>query len=483
MQPYPRFIGPSDVAQSSIADNARTVNFYVEITPTGPAMYPTPGVSTFATSTGSPGRGGIFVHKDKAYAVIGSSFGEITQVSTTTGLFTVLGTVAVDANPATICTNGDGGGQIFVTSGNNGYLWDLSALTWTQVRTGATTMGAHLDGYFIALDAATSTIFLSDLLDGTTWDPTQFAQRSIRPDPWVAMAVLDRYLWLFGSQTSEVWYNAGTFPFPFAPHPSGLVQYGCAAAFSPKVVNGALMWVSATADGAGQVLQSSGFSPEVVSSFAVDVSIAAMSAIDDAIGDTYTDLGHTFYLLTFPTGAKTWCYDATAALQLPTAQRWHERVTWVAERSAEDAWRPLFHGYAFGTHLMLDRANGTIYRMAADLGFDADSRPLRRLRRPPALWKANARLTVPEFELYLEPGLGLASGQGSDPTVSLRISRDGGKTWGSERFRSAGARGEYDTRVTFKKNGAGRRWQPEVVVSDPVPWRLTGAGVRVEEER
>lgn len=480
MPAYPAFVGPSYVSHSSIADGERTVNWYVERLEveggsTQLALYPTPGVETLVTATTAPGRAHL-VAKGREFAVIGTTFGEVSADGTT---FTSRGTVAIDSSPATLSYNGDGGGQVFVTSGNNGYLFTLATNVFAQVRTGATAMGAHLDGYFLALDTATSTLFLSDLLNGATWDPTQFAQRSTAPDAWIAVKILDRYVYLFGSQTSEVWYNAGTFPFPFKLHPSGLIPYGIAAAFSATDVGGSLCWLAKTAQGQGAVLQASGFTPQVISTFALQVALGSYSTLSDAVGDTYEDLGHTFYVLTFPTANATWTYDATPTLQLTSAQKWAERGTWISESNRYDAWHPLYHAFVNGQHRMLDRSSGAIFRVSSDLGVDVESRPLRRLRRPPGLWAENQRLVVSEFAVDLETGVGLVTGQGSDPQISLRISRDGGKTWGSERWRSAGAMGEYTTRVRWVRCGSARHWVPELLVTDPIPWRVLGARVRV----
>lgn len=482
MPDYPGFIGGADETQSPLADGERTVNWYVERAETGAsaaplALYPTSGVTRVATATTSPGRGTLTA-QGRVFAVMGNAFLELDPVAYT---LTTRGTVASNTNPATLCWNGDGGGQVFVTSGDNGYVFDLQANTFTQVRTGATTMGVHLDGYFIALDAATSTIVVSDLLDGTAWDATQYAQRSTASDPWVSMAVLDRYLYLFGTQTSEVWYDAGAFPFPFQPHPSGLMAVGCAAPFSVRVAGNTLLWLGATRDGAGQVYRANGFTPEPAGTFALSAALSRYATVADAVGDSYTDQGHTFYVVTLPTAGVTWACDVTVTLQVGMALRWAERGTWDSAHNTYTAARALFHLYVPRTaeHLVLDRNGDGIYRLTATSSTDVDALPLRRLRRAPSLFRENEWLGVPVFELLLEPGLGAVSGQGADPQVALRISRDGGKTWGAERWRSAGALGRYDTRVRWLRNGRARRWMPEVVVSDPVPWRLLGAVVQV----
>lgn len=75
----------------------------------------------------------------------------------------------------------------------------------------------------------------------------------------------------------------------------------------------------------------------------------------------------------------------------------------------------------------------------------------------------------------IDSGIGLISGQGSNPQVMLRVSTDG-QTWGNQRSCSAGKMGQYAREVAWQICGSsGRIWMPEIVVSDPVPWRLSGA--------
>jgi hypothetical protein len=156
--------------------------------------------------TTSGGRAHIFV-AGREFAVIAGDFIEISQF----GIITEHGTVSVGSDPATISYNGDGGGELLITSGGNGYIFTLATnvLSTVAALAGIATMGDSLDGYFIVLDAAASKFYISDLLDGTTWDPTMFAQRTIASDPWTSMIVNGRYVWLLGTETSEVWYDAG----------------------------------------------------------------------------------------------------------------------------------------------------------------------------------------------------------------------------------------------------------------------------------
>lgn len=492
--PWPAFGGGSNVSQSSIADDQETVNYYSEPrdVPGGKAplaLYPTPGVEARVTAVETPGRG-LFYQNGRCFTVIGDVFYEVTIDGTGAFILTKRGDVAVDANPATICGNGAGGGggvgELYITSGNHGYCYNLGTNTLTEVFGGPThappepgaTMGAMLDGYFISLDAATSTIYVSDPLDGTTWDPTQFQQRSTAPDPWVAVIVPNaaREVWLLGEETSEVWNNAGTFPFPFVPIPGALIAHGCAAPFSAKDVEGNILWISRNNVGQGDIVLAASGAPTEVSSFAVSNAFQRYGTISDAVGAGYSAAGHTFYLVTLPTEDVTWALDLSTRL-------WAKRGTWVSLSNAYQACRVWYHAFAFGRHLALDGIGGTLYEVSETYGYDVDGLPIRRLRRPPALYNEHDPVFLACLELVLESGVGSYSGAPVVPVVSMRLSRDGGKTWGAERTRSIGALWAYSQRVRWWRCGSGEDLVPEFVVTDPVPFRLLGcvATLRAEE--
>jgi hypothetical protein len=426
-----------------------------------PATTNTTGVAFQPTG---PGRA-HFVENGREYAVEGTLFCEFSQF----GVIYPRGYVAIGANPATISSNGDGGGQLFITSGDNGYIYDTATHVVTQVAAlnGKATQGGYIDGYFLALDANTSTFYVSDLLDGLTWDPTQFAQRSRAADPWVAMAVNGLYIWLLGEQTSEPWYNAGA-TFPFAPYPSVLVPYGIAAPFTAVVSDGVLRWLGCSRTGQRYALQATGFSAEVISDFPRQWIWSQYATVSDAQAIAFNYLGHTFYQISFPSQDVTWTWDAQSTV-------WSQWGTWIPASFEYVVWRPRWHAIAFDEHRILDAATGSLYRMAADLTNDVDGRPIVRERRAPGLTAELERIYYAAFELDLEPGLGTSTGQGADPQVMLMISDDGGKTWGNEMWRSAGKIGEYGWRVRWLRLGQARRRVFRVMFSDPVPLRVTNA--------
>lgn len=112
--------------------------------------------------------------------------------------------------------------------------------------------------------------------------------------------------------------------------------------------------------------------------------------------------------------------------------------------------------------------------------YDLDERIIRRLRRAPHLNQENLRVFYRRFELDLERGVGRANGQGADPLVMLRLSRDGGHTWGEPQLMSAGKIGVYTQRVIARRLGQARDTVFEVTVSDPVAWSLVQAWLDLE---
>lgn len=467
---WPPFIGPSSTARSPVASIGRTVNFYLERLPPGGKvewmLLPTPGVTALVSPGVGKGRG-IFYQNGRLFCVIDATFYEVSSAWALTNR----GTVANDADnsPVRITGNGDGGNQLFITSAGVGYVYDLSANTLTTVLAGGAHQCGMLDGFVWVLDRDTSTLQSTPLLDATSIAGTQ--QRDMAPDPWRSALTMRRQILLCGEHSSEIWYDAGTSPFPFAPHPSGGFGIGIAAVDSLAAIGDGAIWLAQTQDGRGDVVLLEGSSPRSVAPHHVRTAIEGYGTIDDAIGDVYEEEGHVFYVLTFPTEDVTWVYDVAT-------HEWHERGSWISAAGRYEAWRPTWHTWAFDTHVWLDRNGGALYESSLDVYTDINGETIRRVRRGPHLWQDNDRLFFPRFELLVEAGLGLSGSSGTpgvDPQVELRYSNDGGKTWTSAGLRSAGVRGNYTTYPVWNRLGSGIDRVYEVVMTDPIPWRVLGA--------
>ena len=96
------------------------------------------------------------------------------------------------------------------------------------------------------------------------------------------------------------------------------------------------------------------------------------------------------------------------------------------------------------------------------------SYPIRRLRRFALPFDQNKWIKISRVELILQAGVGLSTGQGSDPIVMFRLSRDGGMTWDDELTMSMGKIGEYERRAFLNMLGRARNPVVELTSSDPV---------------
>ena len=462
------FIGPSAPSLSPQASCQRTVNFYLEQLPPGAksqaALYPSPGFQTF-TSVSQSGARALYEMNGTCLGVMGNTSYMIPSVGTPTSL----GTVTVDSNQAQVVSNGAVGAQFLFSSGTNAYCYTPAGPTFTQVLTGDATMIGMLDGYGIALNPTTSKIRLSNLNDFTTWSNTQFAQRGDAPDNWVAMVVNIPDVWLIGQQTGVVWYDAGAFPFPFAQRPGATFKYGIVAPWTLKTAGGFVLWLSRNAEGAGIVVQAVGYSPQRVSTYEVEEAIAMYartSSITDAEALMFQYDGHVFYVLTFPSAGATWVYDVNSSV-------WVEWGKWQPNRTAYTIWQPRVHCYAFGQHLTGDRNTGVIAAMDSSFTTELDGSVIRRMRiTPPVAFTENRRVPHRRVEVLLDAGLGTLSGQGKNPIITIAASDDGGDTFKPERFMSAGAQGQFWTRVWSGRWGTPRNRVYKVVMSDPIPWRI-----------
>jgi len=459
---WPGFVGPSYVTQALTFDGERCINLYLEPgegTGTSPAyLYPCPGLPTFCDIGGvGPGRGG-FAQNGRAFAVTGGSLDELF----TGGTATNRGSVAMDSGNAQLCSNGAAGGQLLITSGGLGYAYDLTTNTLTTEVTGANQC-LFINGYGLVLDINTSTLKWSALEDFTSWDPLDIAQRNTASDGWVGMAKRLQEILVLGSQTGDWYYLTDDVTNPFAPIPNGFMEEGLAATDSMAEIANQIFWLSSSAKGQGRVLRARGYQPERISTYAVELAISRYPNIADAIGVVYQDQGHSFYVLTFPSEDTTWCYDLTTGL-------WHERGTWNGQEFT--AWRGRWHASAFGKHLVGDLASGKIFNMTIDSTADGAGSTIVRMRQGPVLTDEHQRFSLASLMLDVQMGLGLTTGQGSDPQVMLQLSRDGGQMWGNERWVSAGRIGQYLARAKWTQLGQARTLVPRIVMSDPIPWRI-----------
>ena len=462
-------LGGSYVARSVNAADSRMVNLFAEGIPEGGKeaafLNRAPGLRLLATVGDGPIRG-LWRMGNYGYVVSGKELYRLNPDWTSLYIGNLSGT-----GPVSIADNGT---QMFIACNGPSFIYNSTTEEFAQIADadfpGAVTVG-YLDGYFVFNEPQSQRVWVTSLLDGTAIDPLEFASAEGSPDQLVAAIVDHREAWLFGTNSIEVWYDAGSADFPLQRIQGAFNEIGLAAAYSVAKLDNGLFWLGSDSRGQGIVYRSNGYTGKRISTHAVEWQIQQYGDISDAIGYTYQQDGHAFYVLVFPSEDTTWVYDVSTEL-------WHERAGFYEGQFVRH--RGNCQMAYNGEVVIGDFENSNVY--AFDLNVYADNGSIQRWLRS---WRALPtgkndlnRTAQHTLQLDCETGVGLNTGQGSDPQVMLRWSDDGGHTWSNEHWSSMGKIGRYGYRTFWRRLGMTMKIRDrvyEVSGTDPVKITIMGA--------
>lgn len=466
------FVGGAYTERSSNLNAQRCVNFFPVLDSQEAksvlALYGTPGLKEFCAIE-SEGADTVIrgVHEFDSILIV--VIGPRVYTVNSSGAATYLGTITTSAGNVFMADNGT---QCIIIDGTNkGYLTTgaaLTAISDTDFPQASTV--TFQDGYFIITEKDTGKIWISGLYDGNSWDALDFATAEANPDDAMRVISNAHDLWIFGKKTAEVYYNSGNADFPFERISGAIIENGMGAEASAVKINGQIYWL--TDD--GRVRRTVGYQGEVVSTPHIEYQLSTYSIISDAIGFKYSIGGHETYVLVFPTAKKTWAFDTTT-------NYWREWESYYNKDAAVPWSRHRANcGCAFGRKQIIgDYENGKLYEMDMDTYTD-DGNAIRRIRVGQHISKERALVIWHSLEIEFESGIGLATGQGSDPKACLEWSDDGGHTWSNEHWASIGKIGEYKTRAIWRRLGISRDRLLRLTVSDPVKLVIIGAYANLE---
>jgi hypothetical protein len=435
----------------------------------------------------------------------------------------------------------DNGTQLFVAANPDGYIYNTVTDSFAQITDpdfpGAVTVG-YLDGYFVFNEPDSQRVWVTQLLDGLSIDPLDFASAEGSPDGLVSLIIDHREAWLFGTNSVEVWYNSGEADFPLTRIQGAYNEIGCIAPYSVAKMDNSVFWLGADARGQGIVYRANGYQGVRVSTHAVEFAIQQYGDLSDAVGYTYQQDGHTFYVLNFTNADTTWVFDAATGA-------WHERAGF---RNGDfKRHRGNNHARFNGDPHIGDYENGKIYVFSLDVYADDGTvqKWLRSWRALPTGANNLKRTAHHSLQIDMETGVGLSGVDpfdppveistetsvpintetgnpqlagnlgsevpedintendlytlgvteddgltlvidqlpgtvvvGANPQLMLRWSDDGGHTWNGERTTSLGRIGQYGTRAIFRRLGMTTKIRDrvyEISGTDPVKVAIMGA--------
>jgi hypothetical protein len=435
--------GGSYQARSAAVAAQRCLNLYSELLPaeqgepTRYAHYLTPGLRTLVTLGGEV-RCLYTSSQGDLLAVAGSTLFLITADGGATrigGISSSSGQVRMQDNALVL----------FVVDGSDYGGWYCNLPTSTNPDYGALVPLNDSAFYGSQTIAILDTFLLFTQPRSTHWytSPASFtdeattpflalyvASKTSYPDEVVAIASVGQTIWVFGQQTTELWYDSGAADFPFARIPSVMADQGCGAAYSVAVTSGQVFWLGRDRSGHARVYSGVANQAQVVSTFAVDQALNSYGDLSDSFGWTYQQDGHQFYLLTVPSAGKTWVFDASTS-------QWHERCS-LDSSGNEARYRANCWAAAYGKVWCGDYLNGRIYEATPDTADEAGM-PVKRQRAFPHLLADGKRAIHRSFMLDMQTGQGGA--------VDVDYSDDRGQTFSDLVTLSLGSVGStYPTR-------------------------------------
>ena len=366
------------------------------------------------------------------------------------------------------------------------------------------------DNYFIYNRPQSQQFAVSGILSPIT-QALSFGSKFTSPDNLVSLIASNGQLYLLGEKSSEVWSDQGTFPLAYQRIPGSSTQQGIAAPFSVARVGNAFAYVSQNIRGLNQIVLMNGYTPQRISTHAVENSLVDQYTAD-AVAYTYQLEGHEVYVVSFPSIDLTWAYDFTTQL-------WHKWL-WVDGNNVYHRHRSNCAAVFQNVVVVGDWQNGNLYQLD-QTNYTDNGSEIRRLRRAPHILTDLQRQYFDELQIQFQPGVGqigfsrdrntylgnpytiplntpltlqlnqeyvldnagqiTASDTLRKPQAMLRWSNNGGSTWSKEYWQEIGQQGQYSHRAIWRRLGWSRDKIFEVVVTDPVKAVIVSANLKGSE--
>jgi hypothetical protein len=346
------WVGPSYTLDAVNADCQRTVNLIPEVNEVGAAkerrvarFLRRAGLELVCTA-GTKIRGEYTAGNNRVFFVSGTKLYELVgSVATERG--------TIDSSTGTVVMS-DNGTQMILATGGTGYGYtfaDNTLAAITDPNFPAATTVDFLDQYMIVDDPDTGNFQISALADGTDWDGLDIASPEGSPDSLVTLLVDHRELLLFGTQTTEIWFNSGDASFPMSRREGAFIQVGIAGKWAKAQLDQGVFFWGQDKNGGPMAYRIAGYNAQRISTHAIEQIVRGYGDISGATCYALQRGGHSYFVTNFPDTDTTWVFDVATGL-------WHEWQT------ADGRFRGEFHCFDGQRNLIGDFENGNIYQLS-----------------------------------------------------------------------------------------------------------------------
>ncbi len=442
-----------------------TRNFYPELqdelaTKEKYVLQPFPGYLSFGSDSGADR--GMLEHKGVLYKVSGINLHTVTSA----GVHTSVGSIPGSGQ---CVLEGIGDNVVIATKQGNVYQYDQSTTSnINDADLEAPDWVAHLKNTII-FGGNGGRFAVSAVGDATDINALDYATAEINADDLIRGYSFQQKIYLFGEKTTEIWFFSGQGRPPLDPVEGGTKSIGIAGRTAISSNDNFIYFLADDR----RVYRVTEGQYQPVSNIALSNEIEGYTTVNDAIGGCFTIQGQNFFNLAFPTEDKSWVYSE------PTGQ-WFE-----LNRSGSTGRGPANSiVYAYGKTLVGDYRDSNIYQLHAGTYTENGSAITRQRDTGPLhsglLGSPGSEIEFNRFELILEKGTGILTGQGSDPIIILQISTDGGKTFGTEYWEKIGEMGQFNQKVVWTGLGRFESAVIRIKTSDPVLYSIHSAAADIE---
>ncbi len=381
---------------------------------------------------------------------------------------------------ASVDQNLNNGVKILFTNDNAhtlGDYWEIKATIDSTFY--VPVIPSYQDGYGIYPKQNSNIFYISELEDFSQVNAFDYAQAAVYADNLVAAISVHDELYLIGDTSTEIWYDTGNPDFPFGRKINVVLNYGCEAPFSVlSAANNVIFMLAKNYDGARIIVRIINYNVDIISTEPINEELRTYERVDDAFAFTIERNGHIFYVITFPGADRTWVYDMTVGM-------WHE---WRSLHNLEfpfgsqkvlGRFRGNCHTVFNGQDIIGDSRSGKIFILKEDSNADYDEQIVWE-RTTQHLSVNNQYTAVNSLQIDIEAGRGSVIPPYDDPQLMLSISKDGGKSWGSEMWRSVGKIGEYKNRAIWYRLGTARNFTFRIRSTDSYYRAVFGAVIDAE---
>lgn len=464
-------------------NSQRSINWYLvpstqaEMSKAQKSMFPTPGLSLF-TQVGGRYHRGAFVARsvglsDRCFFVVDQTLYELGLDTSITNRGSISG-IPFGSDGIRFAVNGNN--HMFVGHAMAGYDFDLITNTLVQITDpdfpGAET-AAYMDGYLIV--SKNGRVYFNEVLnDFTSWSGTDVLTPTFKADGVVAVGVLKEELATLGGETIEFYLNDGTSPFSRRSGSTSL--QGLAARNTLAVFNDGYIFVGKSDRG-----------QYAVYTLGYDYSINQLSDlsktwfindIKDSVENmsayiTNTKDGHIWYHLHIPGKDTTLVYDVMT-------KQWFERQSRKPFRGSDGSYlygpfRGKYYVNFNGLNLFFDAYTGKIFKEDFTV-LTEDGETILRERVSKTFEQERRLISTSDLQIDYNAGeAATAIGQGIEPILMIRVSKDGGKIFSPAREIKLGELGKYIQRAKINRLGSGRAWVLKLILSDPVDLMIMNA--------